>query len=178
MNKFRHNHMKILQSLGQAAQDTLRRQFPELQAVHEKEPHSMGGFAISVFDHWLHDEGEWHLMDCFEGPERAERDRKFLGHWEALFDSTEVFTVRWRGRWPRKSKLVIKKYLDKSGFLSQCRSDPRKSSTQFVLLPEYDCIFVASWDDTNVCFFNSRERAEPVISLAKRCGLHCLEFDA
>lgn len=51
-------------------------------------------------------------------------------------------------------------------------------STQFVLLPEYDCILVASWDDTNVAFFNSRERAEPLISLAKDCGLHCLEFDA
>lgn len=138
----------------------------------------MGRYAISVFDHWLRDESEWHLMDCFEGHERAERDRKFLAHWEAIFDSTEVYTVRWRGRWPRKSKLVIKRYIDKAGFLMQCRFDPQKSPTQFVLLPEYDCIFVASWDDTNVCFFNARERAENVASLAKQYGLYCLEFDA
>lgn len=96
------------------------RQFPALQAVLEREGHSMGRYAISVFDHWLRDESEWHLMDCFEGHERAERDRKFLAHWEAIFDSTEVYTVRWRGRWPRKSKLVIKRYIDKAGFLMQC----------------------------------------------------------
>lgn len=154
------------------------RQFPEVQAVLEGGSHLMGRYAISVFDHWLRDESEWHLMDCFEGPERAERDRKFLAHWEAIFDSTEVYTVRWRGRWPRKSKLVIKRFTDKAFFMKQCRFDPRKSPTQFVLLPEFDCIFVASWDDTNVCFFNSRERAEEIVSLAKRCGLHCLEYDA
>lgn len=141
--------MKMFQSLSHEGQDALRRQFHELQAVREIEAHSMGRFAISVFDHWLRDESEWHLTDCFSGPERDERDRKFLGHWEALFESTEVFTVRWRGRWPRKSKLVIKKYLDKYGFLTQCRFNPRKSPTQFVVLPEFDCIFVASWDDTN-----------------------------
>jgi len=148
-----------------------------IQAVLEVEPHSMGRFAISVFDHWLHDEVEWHLMDCFEGPARLNRDGKFLRHWAALFDSTEVFTVRWRGRWPHKTRLVMKKYLDRDRFLVQCRFNPRKSPKQVAILPEYDCIFVASWDDTNVCFFNSRERAEPVISLAERCGLHCLEYD-
>jgi hypothetical protein len=138
----------------------------------------MGRVAISIFDHWLHDEAEWHLMDCYDGPERIERDRKFLSHWEALFDATEIYTVRHRGRWPHKSKLVLKKYLDKGGFLERCRFDSLGAPNQFILLPEYDCIFVASWDDTNVAFFNSRERAEPLISLAKDCGLHCLEFDA
>lgn len=170
--------MKIFRVPDAETQASLRRQFPEFQALLEHEPHSMGRFAISVFDHWLRDEAEWHLMDCFDGPERTARDGKFLAHWEALFDATEIYTVRYRGRWPHKSQLVIKKYLDKNGFLERCRFNPQRAPTQFVLLPEYDCIFVASWDDTNVVFFNSRERAKPLISLANNCGLHCLEFDA
>lgn len=170
--------MKIFRVPDTVTQASLQRQFPELQAVLERESHSMGRFAISVFDHWLRDESEWHLMDCFYGPERVARDKKLLAHWEALFDATEIYTIRYRGRWPHKSKLVIKKYLDRNGFLEHCRFDPHKAPTQFILLPEYDCIFAASWDDTNVAFFNARERAEPLISLAKSCGLHCLEFDA
>ena len=169
--------MRILRTLDTEAQAALTRQFPQLQPVLEREPHSMGRFAISVFDHWLRDDSEWHLMDCYEGAERAERNKKFQAHWEALFDATELYTVRYRGRWPHKSKLVLKKYLDKSGFLDRCRFDPNRAPTQFVMMPEYDCIFVASWDDTNVAFFNSRERAEPVIAMAKKCGLHCLEYD-
>ncbi|WMW80195.1 hypothetical protein RF679_16300 [Undibacterium cyanobacteriorum] len=169
--------MKLLQSLSDEKQQALKLQFPELRDVRENEDHSMGRFAISVFDHWLRDESEWHLMDCFDGPERSERDQKFRQHWALLFESTEVYTVRYRGRWPRKSKLIIKKYLNKSGFLQQCRIDPTRSPKQFIILPEYDCLFAASWDDTNVCFFNSRERAEPIISLAQQCGLYCLEFE-
>lgn len=170
--------MKILSAVDAEAQTALKRQFPQFQAVLECDSHSMGRFAISVFDHWLHDESEWHLMDCYEGAERIARDKKFLAHWESLFDATDVYTIRYRGRWPHKSNLVFKKYLDKTGFLDRCRFNPHMAPTQFVLLPEYDCIFVASWDDTNVAFFNSRERAEPVIALAKQCGLHCIEFDA
>lgn len=169
--------MKIFRVPDAETQALLRRQFPELQAVLEHDAHSMGRVALSIFDHWLRDEAEWHLMTCFEGPERTARDRKFLAHWEALFHATEIYTVRYRGRWPRKSQLVFKKYLDKKGFLERCRFDPHRAPTQFVLLPEYDCIFMASWDDTNVVFFNSRERVEPLISLARDCGLHCLEFD-
>lgn len=170
--------MKIFRVPDAETEAALHGQFPELQAVHERAPHSMGRFAISVFDHWLRDKAEWHLMDCFEGPERIERNTKFLAHWEALFDATDVYTVRYRGRWPRKSQLVFKQYLDKDGYLERCRFDPHKAPSQFVLLPEYDCIFADSWDDTNVAFFNSRERAEPLIALAEKCGLHCLEFDA
>ncbi len=169
--------MRIFDALDAEAQASLRRQFPEFQAVLEHRFHSMGRFAISVFDHWLRDESEWSLMECFEGPERIERDRKLLAHWEALFDATDVYTVRYRGRWPHNSKLMIKKHIDKIGFLDRCRIDPRKAPAQFILLPEYDCIFAASWDDTNVAFFNSRDRAEPIIAFAKSCGLHCLEYD-
>ena len=170
--------MKMLQSLSLEEQQKLRLQFPELQAVREMENHTMGRAAISVFDHWLRDESEWHLLDCFDGHERRERDQKFQNHWKLLFDATEIYTVRYRGQWPHKSRLVLKKYIDKNRFLQQCRFDPRKAPKQFILMPEYDCILVASWDDTNVCFFNSREHAEPVFSLARQSGLHLLEFDA
>ena len=169
--------MKLLQSVCAKKQDAINLQFPELRAIKENDPNSMNRVAISVFDHWLRDEAEWHLLDCYDGKERESRDRKFLSHWQTIFESTEVYTLRYRGRWPRKSKLVIKKYLDKHGFLSQCKFDTRHSPSQFVILPEFDCIYLAFWDDTNVVYFNSREKADSIINLAKIQGLHCLEFD-
>ncbi|MDP5237987.1 hypothetical protein Q9Q94_00505 [Uliginosibacterium sp. 31-16] len=170
--------MRLFRKASKEVQASLEALFPDLEAVLEVKPNGMGKAAISVFDHWLRDESEWHLMDCFEGPERINRDRKFLNHWAAIFDATPVFTIRSRGRWPHKSKRVFKEYLDRDGFLRQCRFDPKKAPTQVVLLPEFDCIIVASWDDTNVVFYNHLEKAEPIIRLAKGVGLHCLEYDA
>lgn len=169
--------MKLFRKASKEVQASLEAQFPALEAVLWNKPNRMGKAAISVFDHWLRDENEWHLMDCYEGPERINRDRKFLSHWAAIFDTTPVFTFRTRGRFPHKSKKVFKEYLDKEGFLQQCRFDPQKAPEQVVLLPEFDCIYVASWDDTNVVYYNHREKADLIINLAKGVGLHCLEYD-
>lgn len=169
--------MKLLQKTDVETQAALMRQFPELQAVREIGPHSMGRVAISIFDHWLHDEKEWHLMDCFDGLERIARDKRFLEHWGLLFDSTSIYTVRYRGRWQNNPRLVLKRYVDKNKFLEDCRFDPRQSPKQFIVMPEFDCIYVANWDDTNVLFFNARRQAEPVLDLAKKCGLYTLEYE-
>ncbi len=170
--------MALFKRVSEQVHIALHTQFPELSAVRANEPHRMGSVAISVFDHWLRDQSEWHLMDCFEGPERLRRDAVFLLHWEAIFDAISVFTVRSRGRPPHRSRLVFKQYSEKYGYLQQCRIDQRRPPTQLVLLPEFDSIYAASWDDTNIVYFNSRERAEPILKLAQHVGLHFLEFDA
>lgn len=173
--KFQMN--KRLPSILPDLSKAIFEQFPELKKVKEVDPHSMGKVAISVFDHWLRDESEWHLLDCFSGPERQARDEKFLAHWSAIFDKTKVYTVRYRGRWPTKSKLILKRFVKRAFYIQKSRIQMHRSPNQFIVLPEFDCIYVASWDDTNVLFFNDKAKAEPILQLAENVGLHILEFD-
>jgi hypothetical protein len=167
--------MKMLSGIDANVAAKIHRQFPQLKQI--KELDSDGGMkrlAISVFDHWLDNESEWHLMDCFEGEERLRRNRKFEHHWAALYDLTPIYTLRHRGRWPAKYKLVLKRYTDRDGFLRQSRFSDHGVPSQFVILPELGCIYEASWDDTNILYFHNREQAEPILELARKAGLHCL----
>lgn len=169
--------MKLLSIVSPALSDQINSQFPELFNLHWHQGETkMERIAISVFDHWLVDESEWHLKECYEGPERINRDKKFEFHWQAVFALAPIYTIRSRGCWPHKSKRFLKKYLDRTGFLQQCHFDKQNAPSQFIVIPEYDCIYAASWDDTNVLFYHSREKAEPIIDLASRAGLFTLEF--
>jgi hypothetical protein len=172
-------NMKILSRVTDAEALAIHRQFPLLEQVLEKD--SDGGLqkvAISVFDHWLRDESEWHLMDCFNGPERVSRDKKLEAHWAAVFDLTPAFTVRYRGRWPNKAKLVLKRYMSRDGLVTQSRFAVRKSPSQFLILPDLGCIYAAAWDDTNILYFTSRDAAAPVFDAATKSGLFILNYDS
>jgi hypothetical protein len=171
--------MKILSRVSDVEADLIHQKFPLLEKVLEKE--SDGGMqkiAISVFDHWLRDESEWYLMDCFEGPERIIRDRKLEAHWAAIFDITPAYTIRYRGRWPRKAKLVLKRYTNREGFLSQSRLSMTKRPSQFLILPKLECIYAAGWDDTNILYFKNMELAKPVLDLATKAGLFHLYYES
>lgn len=167
---------KRLRTLSKAEAEAMLARFPALAHVREKEESGMERLAISVFDHWLRSSHEWHLLDCAHGPERIARDRKWQAHWQALFDATEVYTVRTRGRWPHKQRLQLKQYRDRAFFLQQCRFNSFTEPRQLVLLPAFDCIYCESWDDTNVVFFHSRDKVQKLLDLAQACGLHCLPF--
>lgn len=170
--------MKILSRVPEKTGRLIWQQMPEIRKI--KEDHSTTGMrrvAVSVFDHWLRDEVEWSQLDCFEGEERRERDRKLLAHWAAIFDLTPAYTVRYRGRGPRKARMVLKQYTCRDGFLRQSRCDQSKSPSQFLILPELGCIYVAGWDDTNVLYFSDPDKAQPVLDLAVQCGLYVLSFD-
>lgn len=171
--------MKILSRVSDAETCLIHQQFPLLEEIVEKD--SDGGLqkvAISVFDHWLRDESEWHFMDCFNGPERASRDRKLEAHWAAIFDITPAFTVRYRGRWPNKAKLVLKRYTSRDGLVEQSKFNAKKSPSQFLILPELGCIYAAGWDDTNVLYFTSREGAQPIFDAAAESGLFLLIYES
>ncbi|MFC3532705.1 hypothetical protein ACFOLG_10970 [Vogesella facilis] len=167
---------KRLRTLPKAEAEAMLAQFPALAHVRENGDSGMARLAISVFDHWLRSSHEWPLLDCSHGPERIARDRKWQAHWQALFDASEVYTVRPRGRWPHKQRLQLKQYRDRAFFLQQCRFNPLLAPRQLVLLPEFDCIYCESWDDTNVAFFHSRDKVQKLVDLAQACGLHCLSF--
>lgn len=169
---------KILSKLSSDKEKSIKLQFPFLQNVRENIDHGdMGRVATSVFDHWITCESEYHLLDNIDVTEQENRNKKFLSHWVAIFDATEVFTVRYRGQWPQKEKLVIRQYTDKAGYLTQCRHRMSNSPFQFLILPEFDCLYVASWDDTHELYFNDRLRAKPVLYLAEKSGLHVLKYD-
>ena len=167
--------MKMLSRAEASVTEEIRRQFPQLQQIRELAGDGgLQGMAISVFDHWLEDESEWHLLDCYEGAERERRNRLFAQHWAALYDLTPIYTVRYRGRWPAKAKLVIKRYNDKDGYLRQCRYSDYGVPTQFIIMPELGCIYAAGWDDTNILYYRDAALAAPVLKLATEAGLHCL----
>lgn len=171
--------MKILSRVSDAQAQAIHRQFPLLEKVLGRD--SDGGMqkvAISIFDHWLRDESEWHLMDCFNGPERVNRDRKLEDHWAAVFDTTPAFTVRYRGRWPNKAKLVLKRYTSRDGLIKHSKFNARESPSQFLILPELGCIYAAGWDDTNILYFITREGAQPVFDAATRSGLFLLSYES
>ncbi|KAF0813095.1 hypothetical protein IGB42_02495 [Andreprevotia sp. IGB-42] len=169
--------MQLLGKISASLAGQINAQFPHLQRVREHARIEAPRVAISVFDHWLRDPAQWPLLDCNDGPERIARNRKFAAHWAALFDLTAVYTVRNRGRWPHKSRLIIKRYTNRQGFLDQCRFDANPTPSQFVILPEYGCIYAESWDDTNLLYCNDRQAAEPVLQLARDAGLHVLDCE-
>lgn len=169
---------KILSKVSIDKENSIKLQFPFLQNIKENIDHgNMGRVATSVFDHWITCESEYPLLDNIDAAEQQNRNKKFLSHWAAIFDATEVFTVSYRGQWPQKEKLVIKQYTDKSGYLTQCKQKMLSTPFQFLVLPEFDSLYVASWDDTHELYFNDRLRAEPVLRLAEKSGLHVLEFN-
>ena len=171
--------MKILSRTSDAEAHLIHQKFPDLKKISEKD--SDGGMqkiAISIFDHWLRDESEWHLMDCFDGPERTSRDQRLEAHWAAIFDLTQAYTLRYRGRWPNKARLVLKRYTSREGFLRQSKLNMKKSPSQFLILPELGCIYAAGWDDTNILYFKCGETAQPVLDLAIKSGLFLLNYDS
>lgn len=170
--------MKILSRASEAETWLIHQKFPLLEKVFEKE--SDGGMpkiAISVFDHWLRDEAEWHLLDCYDGPERTRRDQRLEAHWAAIFDLTPAYTLRYRGRWPNKARMVLKRYTSRDGFLSQSKFNKKNRPSQFLILPELACIYAAGWDDTNILYFTNREMAQPILDAAAKCGLFLLTYD-
>jgi len=159
--------------------EQISKQFPNLNDIWQLGADGgMQRVAISVFDHWLDDESEWHLMACFEGEERERRNQKMLAHWAALYDLTPVYTLRYRGRWPAKAKTFIKRYTDRDGFLIQSRYDKHHPPSQFLIMPDLGCICAAGWDDTNILYFHDKAQAAPVLELASKAGLFVLEGDA
>jgi hypothetical protein len=171
--------MKMLSRVDANVVKQIKQQFPTLNDIWQLGADGgMHRVAISVFDHWLDDEAEWHLMACFEGEERASRNKKLEAHWAALFDLTPVYTLRYRGRWPAKAQPVLKRYTNREGFLMQSRFDKRHPPSQFLIMPELGCICAAGWDDTNILYFHDKEQAAPVLELATKAGLFCLEGDA
>ncbi len=133
---------KILSKPGTDKENSIKLQFPFLQNIRENINHGdMRRVAISVFDHWITCESEYHLLDNIYASEQESRNKKFLAHWAAIFDVTEVFTVRYRGQWPQKEKLAIKQYTDKAGYLTQCRQKMSSSPFQFLANSRMKCNF-------------------------------------
>jgi hypothetical protein len=82
--------------------------------------------------------------------------------------------VRYRGRWPAKAKLVIKRYDDKAGYLRQCRYSDYGVPTQFIIMPELGCIYAAGWDDTNILYYRDAASPRPSSNwLPKRACTAC-----
>ena len=128
--------------------------------------------AVSIFDRWLLE--DHHLLEWADYREREDRNRKLLCHWDRIFRETDVYTIRFRGRWPKKQRIVSKKYVDREGYLRRCHFDWEKF--QWGIIPEYEAIYHEHWDDTNVLWYRDRKQADVVLKWAQECGLHAIEY--
>jgi hypothetical protein len=146
--------------------------FPDAKGIMRREIDvpSYSKVAVSVFPRWLGEENLGQL-DCNTPSERTSRDERLLSHWSRIFDETEVFGVNQNGEFAHLT--------DKAAYIEVCRNHPNKPSDQFqfIAIPELQVLYHEHWDDTNVAWFQNRSRLTPLLTWARDCGLHVLEYD-
>ena len=157
--------------------DMIARAFPNLRSALENDAEPLTDrVAISIFDRWL--EKDLHLLDCKSVEEREERNARMLCFWEAIFDLTSIYAFR--RNYQQKSSPTVKllRYTDKAKYIADCVHHPDKTSDrfQFIILPEFQAIYQENWDDTNVLWFVFREKVEPLLQQAAKCGLFAVEY--
>ena len=154
--------------------ESVERAFPEArQFIHglsggggEIEPPYPRLF-ISVFDRWL---GRKHidLLTCQTAAERESRNVRLLNHWSLVADQCSLYELRF-------GRLIFVE--SRTAFLARCAYDPKKPARRFVkvFIPEFRAIYSEDWDDTNVVWYQDRDRVKPLLEWAEECGLHVLE---
>ena len=173
--------MTKLSNITKSEEKLITHIFPELRNTLENYTHDHldSKIAISVFDRWLGIDN-LHLLDCKSIEERVERDTRMLCFWNSVFESTNVYTYESSSQQADSQKITFMHYVEKESYLEDCKSRPDKSSDQFqfIILPEFQAIYQESWDDTNIMWFVSRKKIEPLLEQVNACGLHVIEFEA
>ncbi len=168
--------MKLYERAGDDEIHRIMQLFPDLDRfVFDPSSTSYEKVAISVFDGWLGPD-RLHMLDC-DSRERAKRNQKLLSHWQKIFERTSVLAVHLRGK--AKQRLLIRRFASQASFLKLADYHPYKPSSRFQLiaLPDLEALYMENWDDTNVLWFKSMEKARPVIEWAAECGLHQIAYD-
>jgi hypothetical protein len=151
--------------------------FPGLDAVlcGEADPSLYEYRAVSIFDSWLGPErlGE---LDC-DSDEFSKRCGLLDRFNSALLDQVTAMRIGFVGD---DSALSIAVHDFRS--IDDARSHVRQTATETsaeeffnVLLPEWQAIYLESWDFTNVFFLRDSERIADIQQLAASTGLHVLE---
>ncbi|MEF8769968.1 MAG: hypothetical protein ABTS16_00465 [Candidatus Accumulibacter phosphatis] len=170
------NKRRLL-NLPASRQSELRLQYPWLKEVHEGErPKRVQVLSVTVFDHWLSREEACDLLENISPAEQARRDALHAKFCALLVASTTVFSFVFRRR--QKDRLVFREFTSASALANYCspRGGRMLGHRQFyVALPELDCVFYESWDDTNHFFFTKPTAMGAISEWATQSGLYVLQ---
>lgn len=172
-------HKRRLLNLPKNRQDELRLQFPWLKEVHEAErPTEVQVLSVTVFDHWLTREEACHLLENVSPAEQARRDALHAKFCALLVAGSTALSFVFRRR--HKDRLVFREFRSVEALSKYC--SPHGGGTlghrEFHLaLPELDCVFYESWDDTNHFFFTKPTAVSAISEWAKQSGLYILSHN-
>mgnify|MGYP003606969521 CR=1 FL=1 len=169
-------HKRRLLNLPKNRQDELRQQFSWLRKVHEAErPAEVQVLSVTVFDHWLSREEACDLLENVSTVEQRRRNALHAKFCASLVVDTTALSFVFRQR--AKDLLVFREFTSDEALANYC--SPHGGRTlghrQFhVALPELDCVFYESWDDTNHFFFTKPTAVGAISKWASQSGLYVL----
>lgn len=169
------NKRRLL-NLPRTSQNELCRQFLWLKALIEDErPDHVQVLSVSVFDHWLSREEACELLEDVPPFEQKRRDALHADFCKALVTATFALSFTFRGR--KDNRLIFRKFTSETALVNYCTPHGARTlkHRQFqIALPDLDCVFLESWDDTNHIFFTETTAIPLVQRLARENGLYVL----
>lgn len=128
-----------------------------------------------VFDHWLEGEEFYRIFEA-DAIEVKERQNKFKALIHHLYESTPIYTARFRRN--RKDSLSIKKIRNSKILDKKCRfhilNEDFGEQFKFII-PEYSLIYTQYFDWTHLTEYCNDEKYKKFRMLAKKFDLHCLD---
>lgn len=169
------NKRRLL-NLPRLRQSELRLRYPWLKYVDENEhPCKVQILSISVFDHWLSRDEACELLENVSQAEQARRDAMHAKFCALLIAGTTALSFVFRGR--QHDCLAFRKFTSQEALSRYCTPNGGRTlgHRQFhVALPDLDCVFYESWDDTNHFYFVQPTAENAISEWAQQSGLHVL----
>jgi hypothetical protein len=144
--------------------------------MHETErPAEVQVLSVSVFDHWLSQEEASDLLENVSPVEQTRRDALHAKFCSLLVAGTAALSFVFRGR--LKDRPVFREFTSVQALSKYCTPHGGRAlgHREFqVALPELDCVFYESWDDTNHFFFTKPTAVDTISEWALQSGLYIL----
>jgi hypothetical protein len=131
--------------------------------------------SVSVFDHWLSREEACEKLENVPTDEQARRNALLSDFCSRMIAGTDVLSFVQRGRQFRD--ILFRRFVSKEVLSEYCRPGGGKvfGHRHFhVVLPEHECVFYESWDDTYHFFFDRSDIADAARVWADQSGVYLL----
>ena len=140
--------MRTFKNVSAKNQALLDSTFPMLLEEDWSDSTSLNYRAISIWDHWLGETNEYHLLVNVNQNEQRSRDNKFRLLHASIIENLKIFNARFSKKWR------FKETRSKSALYN--RLDPSyKKGSSLLLLPEIEVIYSYEGDDTAVIWYQN-----------------------
>lgn len=161
--------MRTLINASKLEQEQLREAYPDLvNLICHMKPHDYKSVCLSVFDHCLSNEEAIEQLENVLPEEQKKRDASFIRFNETLVNSTTCLKVTLKGL--KKDRVLFKKFNNNEAALKHIT--PTAWPHFIVALPEYEAVYLQSWDDTAVFYYINDNVTKHLKKMALISGLH------